>query len=411
MHNNLVRYFAAFIAAGFFAGLLLVIAPASHAAPPGRTIDKTSEGYPYAAGELLVTFKPGAGGKKIESSLQNIKARTQKELPEVKSRLISFPEIKNERARAAREKALEKKKQALGQDPAVEAVDYNYVRQPSLTPNDPYFLGAPQYGFIKTGFPKAWDRVRGKTIRLAIVDSGIAAGHPDFVGRIAVQKDFVNNDPIAEDNDGHGTHVAGVAGANTGNRYGVAGGCFACGLIIAKVLGSGGGYDSDIADGIIWSANNGAHVINLSFGGPGSSSVLENSVNFATGKGAVLVAAAGNEDTSIPIYPAAYPNVIAVAATDKYDRRASFSNYGDWVDIAAPGVNIVSTLPGGYGYKSGTSIAAPHVSALAALLRNQGRTASQIRYQMQRTAVDLGAPGRDLYYGYGRINAADAVWK
>lgn len=391
-------------------GALLVFTTQAFAEPPKSAIDKDPKGAPYAAGELIVTYDRGTSKEEKAGAIEQAGAQSGKSIPQIRAQVFSFPKIKNEQAQENRERALERKKAALEKTPIVKAVDYNYYRNTSLTPNDPYFRGAPQYGLMKPNFPKAWDRVRGKTVRIAVVDSGIATNHPDFKGRIAVQRDFVNDDSVAEDKDGHGSHVAGTAGANTGNGTGVASGAFASSLIIAKALEGGRGTDSDVADAIIWSAYNGSHVINLSLGGPGDSQTLQNAINFARGKDNVVVASAGNDNSNNKIYPAAYDNVIAVAATNSNDRPASFSNYGDWIELSAPGVNIVSTVPGGYAYYSGTSMAAPHVAALAALLRNQGLNSSEIRYWLRRTAVDFGPRGKDVYHGYGRINAGKAVF-
>ncbi len=151
-------------------------------------------------------------------------------------------------------------------------------------------------------------------------------------------------------------------------------------------------------------------VVNLSFGGPKKSAVLKRTVDDAWQRGAVVVAAAGNGGTTRPDYPAAYSSVIAVSATDRSDRLAGFSNRGNWVDLAAPGVGILSTAPGGgYARQSGTSLSAPFVSALAGLLASQQLSAPQIRKRMENTAKDLGPSGKDPYYGWGRINAARAV--
>jgi subtilisin family serine protease len=242
------------------------------------------------------------------------------------------------------------------------------------------------------------------------VDSGVYSEHPD-IGRIIAQSDFVEGDAVADDDYGHGTHVTGIAGALTNNGKGVAGGCFECGLLIAKVMGSlGFTTDSRIVSGINWSVNHGADVVNLSLGGSGDSSVLTTAVNRANALGAVVVAAAGNEGTNVPQYPAAYSKVIAVSATTTDGRLASFSNRGDWVDLAAPGTDILSTrMSGGYKTMSGTSMSAPLVSSLAGLLASRGMSADSIRQRMQTTAKDLGPAGDDPSFGHGRIDAYNAV--
>jgi subtilisin family serine protease len=161
--------------------------------------------------------------------------------------------------------------------------------------------------------------------------------------------------------------------------------------------------------GIYWSVQNHAKAINLSLGSEAYSRILEHAVNYAWDHGVVVVAAAGNENTSRPHYPSAFKHVISVAATNKLNKKAYFSNYGK-IDVAAPGVEILSTVPGGgYDVKQGTSMASPHVAALAGLLASQGLSAPEIRGRIQKTASDLGAEGKDKYYGWGLINANRAV--
>ena len=161
--------------------------------------------------------------------------------------------------------------------------------------------------------------------------------------------------------------------------------------------------------GILWSARQNAEVINLSLGGTARSDAIRRAVNQAQRQGAVVVAAGGNYGNNTPIYPAAYPDVIGVSHTDRYDRRVFDAGYGGWIDVAAPGYDIFSTVPGGYGYKNGSSMAAPHVSALAGLLASQGRGPAAIQRRILFTAQDLGPRGWDRYCDYGRINAARAV--
>ncbi len=338
-------------------------------------------------------------------------ARIEETLSKPDVTLLSFPEVRGEGSREVREQVLQRKKEALEDTPAVEHVDYNYLRKSAYTPNDPNYVNGRLWGLKKIGVSRAWDSTRGRGIKIAVVDTGIAASHPDIESKIIAQTDTVNNDSTAEDDDfGHGTHVAGTLGASTNNARGVAGGCFRCGLLVAKAGNySEGFYDSDVIEGIYWSVQNEAKAINLSLGGPGHSWAMERAVNYAWERGVVVVAAAGNQNSSTPNYPSGYANVMSVAATNKKDQRAPFSNYGK-VDVSAPGVGIISTVPGG-GYEaySGTSMASPHVAALAGLLAAQGRSAVEIRERMQATTRDLGPVGKDTYYGWGRIDAGEAV--
>ena len=383
--------------------VLLVLSPAARGQPVEAAVDHDPAGAPYAAGELIVTYEEEAPIDAVGSLAEEARGEIKGNLPAIDARLLKFPGVKGERSREVRERDLARIKENLERDPAVESVDYNYLRTLSFTPNDPRF--DQQWGLIKAGFEDAWSRTRGRGVRIAVVDSGAAVRHPDLRRKIALTRDFKHNDSSVEDRAGHGTHVAGTVAAMTDNGTGVAGGCPACKLIIAKVFDPDRGYDFAIARGITWSADSGAKVLNCSFTGPGDSQALKDAIIYATSKGAVVVAAAGNGDTNKPKYPAAYPGVIAVAATNQEDRRTFFSNYGSWVDVAAPGVGILSTVPGGYRSFNGTSVAAPHVSALAGLLAAQGRGTRAIKDRIFRTALDLGPKGRDPYYGRGRIRA------
>ncbi len=401
------RQLAAVLLAAVMAMLLSVTISVAWAEPAKDVVDRGPAGAPYASGELLVALNPGIGEEKIKGWIRSARAEEKDRLPDVNAVLISFPEIKSKRAQQAREDALEKIRATLEENPYVESADYNYLFQFNYVPNDKLFKR--QWGLRKAGYPKAWNRTLGSRAKVGVIDSGIAARHPDLKGNIAAQRDFVDGDRVANDRVGHGTHVSGIVAANTNNRRGVAGGCPGCRLLVAKVGDQRGVYASDAARGINWAVKRGARVVNLSFGAPGNPLILEGAVNRAWRKGAVVVAAAGNENTSRRSYPAAYRRVIAVAATTSEDRRARFSNYGRWVDVAAPGTNIFSTVPGGYQRYSGTSMASPSVAALAGLLASQGLDNKQIRGRIQGTARDLGRRGRDIYYGYGRIDAARAV--
>ena len=397
-----------FAAALLWAVLLLILAPGSKGEPAAQPgVDNDPEGAPYVAGELLVAYEPGTSEEAEKTVVRRSGARTLEDLPgEV--RLVFFPAIRRQASEVVRERALARALEYLGHRAVVEAVDYNYLREPYFIPNDPRLSN--QWGLTSTRFRGAWNAAKGDGAKIALVDSGVYSKHPD-IGRIIAQRDFVEGDAVADDVYGHGTHVTGIAGALTNNGKGVAGGCFECGLLIAKVMGPiGFTTDSRIVQGIKWSVNNGADVVNLSLGGSGDSSVLSMAINRAYGQGAVVVAAAGNEGTNVPQYPAAYSKVIAVSATTTDGRLASFSNRGDWVDLAAPGTGILSTSKsGGYDRMSGTSMAAPLVSGLAGLLASRGMSADSIRQRMQTTAKDLGPVGDDPRFGHGRIDADNAV--
>lgn len=258
----------------------------------------------------------------------------------------------------------------------------------------------------------------GAGVKVAIIDTGMDTDHPDLAANYAGGYDFVNIDSVPEDDNGHGTHVAGTIAA-VDNGSGLVGVAPKASLYILKVLNaSGSGTYGDIAKAIEWATglNGGTKVdiISMSLGGSSDNSVLRNAVDNAANNGVLVVAAAGNNGptTNTISYPGAYTNAFAVAATDSNNNVASFSTRGSYVDIAAPGVSINSTwLNGGTNTISGTSMATPHVSGLAALIKSSDPSlnASQIRGKIQTTAIDLGTPGLDSSYGYGLINAVAAV--
>ncbi len=408
-----VRQACFLVAALLSAILLLALAPgAKGEAASESNVDEDIGGAPYVAGELLVLYEPGTPENTEQAVVRASGGRTAKDLPgEV--RLISYPGIRREESGEARTNSLESKLGNLRNEPRVEAADYNFIRRASWAPNDPKLGG--EWGLHKAHFPGAWNDTKGKEVKIAIVDSGIDKGHPD-IAKIAAQRNFFTGSAVANDGYGHGTHVAGIAAALTNNDRGVAGGCPRCELLVAKVMDASGSVkDSNLVPAIAWSVDQGADVINLSFGSGQRSTVLKGAIEkaYANGKGAVVVAAAGNTGTNTRQYPAAYKKAIAVSATNSDDKPAGFSSRGDWVDLAAPGTGILSTRAviegGGYGAESGTSEAAPFVSALAGLLASEGKTAGAIRKRMRDTAADLGPAGDDPRFGQGRINANKAV--
>ncbi len=283
-----------------------------------------------------------------------------------------------------------------------------------FTPNDTYF--PLQVNLAKIGAPAAWDNTQGSpSVTIAIVDSGVDLNHPEFAGRIDTVNDydFANNDVVAMDDFGHGTHVAGIAAAATNNGQGVAGVAGGCEILPVKVLDSkGSGTDSNVALGIKWAADRGAKVINLSLGGVGWSSVLADAATYAQARDCVIVAATGNQGSNSVFYPAALPGVIGVGSTAADDTLSSFSNRGPGVDITAPGEDIWSTYPSpAYQRMNGTSMATPHVTGAAALVRtlHPELNRTQVENLLEQTALDLGAPGRDDSFGWGRLRLAEAL--
>ncbi|MBV7329003.1 S8 family peptidase [Chloroflexi bacterium TSY] len=287
-------------------------------------------------------------------------------------------------------------------------------------PNDPAIKDTHKsYAYNLIQMPTAWDLERGhQRVLVAILDTGIDIHHVEFGNRIVQGYDFANGDTDPSDDHGHGTHVAGVVAAEMDNGHGSVGVCPRCRILPIKVLNrSNRGTWSAIIKGIIFAVDNGAQIINLSLGGATPSKSVEAAIRYAQEHDVLVVAAVGNSKSSTPFYPAAYDGVISVSASTKEDNAWPMSNYGSYIDVAAPGHMIYSTFNGdsasgnNYAYMSGTSMAAPYVAGLAGLLlsQNSKRTPSEVITLIQQSAVDLGAPGWDPIFGHGRINAYGAL--
>jgi thermitase len=324
----------------------------------------------------------------------------------------------------------------------VSYAEPNLVLRADAIPNDPLF--GELYGLNNTGqtggtpdadidAPEGWDAAglggfpATGGVKVGVVDTGIQAAHPDLAGKLAncaqsigiipgVVAGSIREGTCADDN-GHGTHVSGTITANANNAIGVTGVSFNSPLAMCRALSgpAGIGTTADVANCITWDYDKCARVISMSLGG-GASTTLKNAVDYAwkggAASGAVLVAAAGNDGDSTANYPAAYPNVVSVAATDDRDQRASFSNANSDVEIAAPGVDITSTWnDGGYNTISGTSMATPHVSGAVAIIRARypTATATQIVAKLDGAVDDLGPAGRDPSFGFGRLNLLQAA--
>jgi thermitase len=301
----------------------------------------------------------------------------------------------------------------LNQSPDFLYAEPNHILSAQeVIPNDPAW--GLQYNMVAIRAPQGWAYTTGSSaVTIAIVDSGVDMTHPDLFGKIVAGYDFVNDDNDPSDDYGHGTHVAGLAAAFGNNGIGIAGTSWGARIMPVKVLNSSGlGTYLNAATGIVWAADQGARVINLSFGGSAPSLLLEDAVNYAAARGILLVGAAGNNGSPSVLYPAAYPAVIAVSATNSANQRAVFSNYGPQIELAAPGAGIYSLhLGGGYLIRNGTSMAAPQVSGLAAILLGLpgNASASAVRGQMQASALDLGPAGWDSEYGFGLIQMDAAM--
>ncbi len=415
--------------AALLSGTYALSAPARYEEPPqtrSLSPSQQDEPAPYVPGRLLVQFQPGTPEEEKAAIHERLGARVVGEIPQLGIQILEVPEEATAMVFAYQ------------QDPAVAFAEPDYVAEimgwpdgPVLSqeelralgeaspqgesqviPNDPYF---PQmWNLAKIEAPAAWDISQGDpNVLIAVIDTGVTPTHPDLQGKVVAGYDFANNDDDPADEHGHGTHVAGTAAAVTNNAIGIAGVGYNVRIMPVKALdANGSGSHSWIANAIIWATDNGASVINMSLGGPYTSSTLRQAVDYAWERGVVLVASAGNEATSNPLYPAAYENVIGVSATTQNDQRAAFSNYGSYISIAAPGVAIWSTVRSdSYQAWSGTSMAAPHVAGVAALLKSLHPDWDNVRIRqvIESSADDLGSSGWDSVYGHGRLNAYQAL--
>lgn len=300
---------------------------------------------------------------------------------------------------------------SLSRLPEVRYAEPNYtvIAQDTL-PNDPAF--AFQYALVNIRAPQAWDITTGSSaVTIAILDSGVDLSHPELAPKLLSGYDFVNGDAIPQDDHGHGTHVAGIAAAASNNGLGMAGVSWGARILPVKVLNAlNSGTYANVSAGIVWATNQGAQVINLSLGGPDSSQTLQEAIEYAASRGVALTAAAGNTSGAI-LYPARYPAVIAVANTNAANQRVPSSAFGPEIDLAAPGAGIYSlAIGGGYTTLGGTSMSTPHVSgALALLLSLPGVSTGQARAYLEASALDIDAPGWDVFTGYGLIQLDAAL--
>jgi thermitase len=373
---------------------VVLIQPQAAGAESAVQADKPA----YAPDQVIVKFKKGTSANAMKTAHQDGQAKLLS-----RNTKLGFDVVKVE------DKSVEQAVKEYEKNPNVEYAEPNYIYTIQWTPNDPYF-SSQQWGPQKVQAPAAWDVTRSSSDTwIAIIDTGVQYDHPDLSGKVVRGYDFVDDDWEPYDGNGHGTHCAGIAAAVTNNSRGIAGMAPNATIYAVRVLNnSGSGTLDDVANGIIHAADSGADVISLSLGASVGATTLRDAVDYAWNRGVVVVAAAGNNGTSLPSYPAYYSNAIAVAATDSNDNKAYFSNYGSWVDVAAPGVNIYSTYTGSsYASLSGTSMATPHVAGLAGLLDAQGRSASQIRAAIENTADPISGTG--TYWSKGRINAYRAV--
>jgi subtilisin family serine protease len=357
-----------------------------------------------STGEILVKFKASASQRAIDALNRSMATQQVDAIPALGVRVLRVAPGQDAASVASH----------YAHNPLVEFAEVNALANTLDTiPNDPAYNPplSDQWGLQKVQGPAAWDITTGSpSVVIAVVDGGAWGGHPDLAGKVLTGYNTFTGTSDASDDNGHGTWVTGVAAAATNNGVGMAGMSWLSPVIPVKVCDSTGSCPySNVAKGMTWAADHGAKVINLSLGGEGSCpATLQSAVDYAWGKGLVIVAASGNSGATV-YAPANCNNVVAVGATDSTDTRFSWSNYGPALDLVAPGTSLCPSLSGGYAWGSGTSFAAPFVSGAAALLMSRGASNSATVNALYAGADDLGAAGWDQYYGWGRLNVYKAI--
>jgi thermitase len=382
--------------------------------------------HPHAAHQVIVKYEPGASPS-LRASLANAAG--------IVERVGSVAGVGAQVVRVAGDP--EAAAARLNRSQGVLYAEPDLILKASATPNDPRFgelYGLNNANDADLDAPEGWDLAGLGAFpatggaRVGIVDTGSDPNHEDLVGKrvvcggvtnfgllgiIGVNPAITDGSKCNDDND-HGSHVAGTIAAIANNGKGVAGVAFNSQLAICKALNSAGsGPTSGVANCITYLKNKGARIISMSLGG-GASTTLQQAVQnaYANGNGALIVAAAGNDGNATLSYPAAYPEAVSVAATDSNDQRASFSNANGDVEVAAAGVNVLSVKRGGgYVAFSGTSMATPHAAGVAALIagRFPSLNAAGIRSRLDAGTDDLGAAGRDPSFGFGRVTLTKAL--
>ncbi|HLX71676.1 MAG TPA: S8 family serine peptidase [Verrucomicrobiae bacterium] len=357
----------------------------------------------FVPGQILIKPRAGVSEKALMNKLNSHGAHPRFTLRHLNVRVVNVSEQNADAVLAA-----------LRNDPDIEFAERDYVAQAAFVPNDPYV--GDEWHLAKIQAFQAWQGTTGSgNVVVAVLDSGVNMNQPDLAGRLLPGYDFVNGTASVTDDFGHGTAVCGTVAADGNNNLGVAGVAYGCSVLPVKVMDSSGfAAYSTIAAGIKYAVDNGALVINLSIAGSDASSTLQQAIDYAWSNNVVVVAAAGNAATNTPMYPAACNHVLGVSATAQDDSLAYFSSYGSFVQISAPGTMIWTTQSDTnhpFGAWQGTSFASPVVAGVAALVLSANPTLSndQVVSLLEQSADDLGAPGYDAYFGYGRVNALRAV--
>jgi subtilisin family serine protease len=350
---------------------------------------------PHVPGHVLVKFDSGVSATAQAAMAAANGAKDLSTIPALQTHVLSVPV-------GAEQHVID----ALERSGKVQYAELDGIMSAATTPDDPQW--SQQWGPAKVNLPTAWSTSTGSSgIVIAHLDSGVDFTHPDLQGRFMAGYDFINNDSDPTDDQGHGTSTAGILGAATNNGVGVAGACWKCTIMPVKVLDSSNrGTWAQISSGITYATDHGARIISMSIYGTTGSSTLQSAINYAESHGVLVVVAAGNDSTSTPSYPASYAGVLSVGGTDSSDKLYSWSDYGSWVQVAAPGCEQTTEKGGSYWNFCGTSTATPIVAGIAGVMlsADPSATAAQLMQALETTAVPVGANVH-----YGRVDAAAAL--
>jgi hypothetical protein len=367
-------------------------------APPAMAAQPVSvAAEQYARGRILVMPRAGLSDSEFAKVLAPHGGKGRK-IGQSTLQVVELPAGASEKAVVER----------LSKHPHVKFAELDRLVKPDFVSNDPYF--GSEWHLSKVGAPTAWDVSQGGGITIAILDSGVDGSHPDLAAQMVPGYNFYDNNTNTSDVNGHGTAVAGVAAATTNNAMGVAGIAGQAKIMPVRIADANAyAYYSTIAQGLTWAADNGARVANCSYGGVAGSSAIQSAAQYMKSKGGLVFVSAGNNGINEYLTPTT--TMIPVSATDSNDVLTGWSSYGSFVAMSAPGITYTTSRGGYYDQWMGTSFSSPLTAGVAALMMaaRPSLDGAQIEQLMYSTATDLGAAGRDIYYGYGRVNAAAAV--
>jgi thermitase len=369
----------------------------AHAEKNRETTERATE---FVPGRLLVKFHDDILPDQARQIIDVLGARDADEIPNIGVHILDLPYQASESAFA----------HAFEARPEVEFAELDQIVEPAgVTPNDPWYASW-QWHLPKISAPTAWSTTTGSSsIVIAILDTGVDGAHPDLINKLVAGWNIYNNNSDTSDVNGHGTNVAGVAGAQSNNGIGVAGVCWGCKIMPIRISDTtGNAAYSAMASGLTWAADHGARVANISYIASDSSTV-KSAAQYFQSHGGVVTSSAGNYSTFDS--SADNPYVLTISAMDINDAFSSFSNYGNNIDLVAPEAGYTTARGNTYIYAGGTSFSSPVVAGVAGLVFsvNPGLTGLQVQDILKQNADDFGTSGWDMYYGWGRVNAARSV--